>query len=239
MNNKIKKEKIKTIVSILELSLLALIVIGIPIYIWFFHQDFLSKFTSLEDITAYLNLHKGKSIIIYIGVQILQIIISIIPGQVFQFAAGYVFGFWQGLIYSIIGAGLGTAISYYIAKLLGHNAVITLLGEEKIGDLVEKLNSRMAYNIVFILYLVPGIPKDVVSYAAGISKMRFKTFFPISILGRIPAMAGSLLIGSLYYHKHYTPMIIIAIISVILFCLGIVFRHKLSQLIDKFYSKIS
>ena len=84
-----KAKKTKLILSILKLAVLSGIVIGIPLYIIFCQRDFIEQFRSFDDVLAYLERYKFESIFIYIGIQVVQIVISVIPGQAFQFAAGY------------------------------------------------------------------------------------------------------------------------------------------------------
>lgn len=240
MDNKRTKKNslIRTIFAVVQLLVLLSIIVGIPAYIWFFKKDIITDFNSLEEASSYLLENKSKSVLIYIGIEIIQIVVSVIPGQFFQFAAGYVFGFFQGLLYSTIGVILGTTISFYIGKLMGASAVRVLLGDIT-DEYLRKLNSRKAYNIVFLIYLIPGIPKDIVSYIAGISNMKAKTFIIVSLLGRVPGMAGSLIIGSLYYHGHYITMGIIVAVAIVFFLLGLIYRKKISSIIDNFYEKIS
>ncbi len=233
-----RAKKMKVVTSILKLTVLTAIVIGVPLYVYFFQRDFLNQFRSFDDILAFLETYKTQSIFIYIGVQVMQIIISVIPGQAFQFAAGYLYGFPLGLLYSIIGATLGTLISFYLAKLLGKDAIHLFFGEEKMTYFIDRLNSKKAYTIVFLIYLIPGLPKDIVSYAAGVSEMKCKAFLILSLIGRTPGMAGSLLIGSLYMKQHYIGMGIIAVLAVIAFAVCIIFRKRISKYLDKFYEKI-
>ena len=233
-----RAKKLKVVLSILKLTILAGIVIAIPLYVYFFQKDFLNQFKSFDDIIAVLKMYKTQSIFIYIGVQIIQIVIRVIPGQAFQFAAGYLYGFLPGLLYSIIGATLGTLISFYLAKLLGKDAIHLFFGEDKMTYFIDRLNSKKAYTIVFLIYVIPGLPKDIVSYAAGVSEMKCKPFLILSLIGRIPGMAGSLLIGSLYMKQHYIGMGIIAVLAVVAFIICIIFRKRISKYLDKFYEKI-
>lgn len=234
-----KTKKTKVILSFVKLTVLVAIVVAIPLYIFFYHRDFIQQFESFEDVLAYLAQYRFESIFIYIGIQVLQIIISIIPGQAFQFAAGYLYGFLPGLFFSVIGAFLGTTISFYLAKVLGKDAVHLFFGEEKTSYFIERLNSKRAYTIVFLLYLIPGLPKDVVSYAAGVSEMNFKAFMAFSMAGRLFGMSGSLLIGAFYFKEHYIGMAIIGAVAVIAFVLCIIYRKKINGFLDKFYDKVT
>ena len=177
---RLKLSKSKVIIATIKLLLLVLIVVLIPLYLYFFHQDFLMYFRNFDDIVAFLERYKLQSIPIYIVLQVLQIIISVLPGQFFQLAAGYLYTFWPAILFSIIGAFLGTTITFFLAKLLGSDFVHMFFDKEKTAEYVKKLNSKRAYTIVFLLYLIPGIPKDVVSYAAGISEMKYKPFIILS-----------------------------------------------------------
>ncbi len=229
---------LKRVFSIVKLLVLLAIVIAIPVNIMLYHHDIIDHFRNIDDVIAMLEHYQWQSILVYIGIQMLQIIISVIPGQAFQFAAGYLYTFFPGLLFSLVGAALGTCVSFYLAKILGKDAVHLFLGEDKTSYYLQRLNSRRAYTIVFLIYLIPGIPKDIVSYVAGISEMKFKPFLAFSLIGRIPGMAGSLLIGALYMREHYIMMGVIAAIAVIAFFLCLIYRKKLQAYIDQFYDRI-
>ena len=238
----IKKQKQENLrrlmISILKLLLLLTIVAGIPLYIYFCHGDWLRRFEDVQEVIAFLERYETESIPIYLGLQGLQIVISVLPGQVFQIAAGYLYPFWLALLLALTGAVLGTAITFGLAKLLGQDFLHLFFGEEKIGYYVERLNSKRAYTLVFLLYLIPGIPKDVVSYAAGASEMHFKPFLILSAVGRLPGMCGSLLMGWLLEGEHYIGLGIVAGIAVISFVVCILFRKRINGWLDRMYEKL-
>ena len=234
-----KENKSRVIISTVKILLLILIVVGIPIYIWFFHGDWIRSFENIDDVVAFLEKYETQSIFVYIGLQIIQIVISIIPGQVFQMAAGYIYGFWPALLFAMTGAVAGTAISFMLAKVLGRDFLHIFFGEEKMSYYIERLNSKKMYAIVFFLYLIPGIPKDMVSYAAGVSEIKFKPFLIISALGRLPGMIGCLLMGYMIMEENYTGAIVIGFFAVAAFCVCIALRKKIQVLLDRFYEKIT
>ena len=234
-----KENKRRVILSVVKISMLVLIVVGIPLYLWFFHGDWIKSFENIDDVVAFLEKYETQSIFVYIGLQIVQIVISIIPGQVFQMAAGYIYGFWPALLFAMTGALLGTTLSFMLAKALGRDFLHIFFGEEKMSYYIERLNSKKMYAIVFFLYLIPGIPKDMVSYAAGVSEIKFKPFIIISALGRLPGMIGCLLMGDMMMEENYTGAVIIGVFAVITFALCIILRKKIHGLLDKFYEKIT
>lgn len=227
------RKQFKTISLVFKLSLLAVILIGIPLYIWFFQHQLIDDFSSIKDMKAWLMEYSGISALVYLGAQILQIIICIIPGQALQFTAGYIYGFWLGLILSIIGAILGSIVVYYIARFLGKDAVHIFFGERKVTEAIDQMNSRKGLVITFIIFLIPGIPKDICSYAAGISDIKLKPYLIVSLIARIPGMAGSLLIGHQIGAGGYTSAIIISAIAVVLFVLGMFFRKQIIELVNR------
>ena len=238
-NLKEQENKRKVIISVLKIFLLLIIVVGIPLYIYFFQRERLMEFDSFNAVVEHLGQYKLEAIPIYIGLQIIQIVISVIHGQVFQLAAGYLYTFLPALILSVTGAILGTMVSFYLARFLGSDFVHLFFGREKTLEYVEKLNSKKAYMAVFLIYLIPGIPKDVVSYAAGISEMKFKAFLILSVIGRLPGMMGSIMIGSMWHKQEYFGMIALCVLAVAAFVICIIFRKKINGLLDKIYNKIT
>ena len=231
-------KRIKVISTILKFALLLLIIIGLPLYIYFFEPQLIDSMSSMENVNALFEHYHAESILVYIGAQILQIILCVIPGQWLQFAAGYMYGFWLGFLYSIIGAAIGSVVTYYLAKLLGRDAMHLIFGEARINEFIHKLNSKKAIVIVFLIFLIPGVPKDLCNYAAGISEMKLKPFLIVSLVGRSPGMMGSLLIGRQIEAGNYTGAIVVAAVAVVLCVVGIIMRKRLTGWMDKAYDRL-
>lgn len=224
--------------TILKFCLLIIILVGVPLYVYFFQKDFLQEMSSLKTVKAYLSKYQTQSIFVYIAAQAVQIIISLIPGQWLQIAAGYLYGFWLGYLYSVIGATVGTVVTYYLAKILGKDAIALIFGEERFRKYRAKITSKKGMVAIFIIFLIPGVPKDLCNYVAGISNVGLKAFLIVSLIGRTPGMMGSLLIGRQVQVGGYSGAIVIGVIAVILFVLGVIFREKVFRLVDKAYDKL-
>lgn len=232
------RARIKMIITLIKLALLILVIVGLPLYIILYHSEFISQFKSLEAVNAYLEKYKTASVLVYIGIQIMQIIICVIPGQAMQFAAGYVYTFWFGYLYSIIGTAIGTIITFYLSRFLGKDAIHLIFDERKVAKFIEKLNSKRAFILVFVIFLIPGLPKDLFTYAAGVSEMKLKAFLIISLVGRTPAMMSSIMIGSMFNKGSYIGIGVLAVVMTILFIWGAKHHEKLTMLIDKWYDKL-
>ena len=123
--------------------------------------------------------------VIFIGLQALQVIIAPIPGEVTGILGGYLFGEWIGLFYSTIGLTLGSVATFGVGRWLGARYVQKLVSPDiwqKMGFIVEAEGAILC----FIIFLIPGLPKDMVCYLFGLSPMPFWVFAVVSTLGRIP-----------------------------------------------------
>lgn len=230
-------ERNKKAVAILKFGILILVLIGIPIYIYFFHRDFLKSLSDFDVIKSYFENNKIVMAFVYMGMQCLQIVISMVPGQWLQIAAGYFYGIPMAYTMSVAGAVLGTVTSYYLAKVLGRDAMYLFFGKNKIDELILRLNSKKAMIIIFIIFLIPGIPKDICSYGAGLSNMKLKAFLAVSLLGRTPGMLGSVIIGRQLYTQSYVGAVIVGALAIIACLAGVIYRKKINAYLDGMYDK--
>ena len=226
-------DKSKRVIAILKLILLVFIVAGIPAFLYFkFGSEIFSR-DAVGRVVGYLQANRSISAILIIGIQILQVIICVLPGQPVQFAASYMFGVAGGFALSLIGAVIGTVISFYLAKLLGIDAMRLFFGEEKVREYKRRLDSGRGLLLAFLIYLIPGVPKDLVSYVAGISDMRFRPFLLVATVGRIPGMLGSLLLGHFFGRQDYRAMIILSAVVAVILLICYIKREALIGLLDE------
>ena len=227
----------KKIIAILKLILLVAVIAGIPAFLYLRYGSGIFSKDTAYNVVEYLQQNRSIAFLLIIGIQVIQVVVCVLPGQPIQFAASYMFGVGRGYLLSVIGAVIGTTISFYLAKLLGSEAMHLFFGEEKITEYHRRLNSGRGLLLAFLIYLIPGVPKDLVSYAAGISEMRFRPFLLAATIGRSPAMLGSLLVGHFYGKQNYTAIIIItaAILLILLICF--IKRDKLIEVLDRIEMK--
>ncbi len=123
--------------------------------------------------------------LLFIALQALQVVLSPIPGEATGFLGGYLFGEWVGFVYSTIGLTLGSVAAFGVGRWLGVRFVRNLVSKEtwaRLGFIVEAEGAILC----FIVYLIPGLPKDMVCYLFGISPMPLWVFAVVSGLGRMP-----------------------------------------------------
>ncbi len=232
-----RESSAKKIIAVLKLILLAVIVAGIPAFLYLKYGSSIFSKDTASGVIEYLRQNSSIAFLLIIGLQIIQVVICVLPGQPIQFAASYMFGVGIGYLLSVIGAVIGTTISFYLAKLLGSDAMHLFFGEEKIKDYQRRLNSGRGLLLTFLIYLIPGVPKDLLSYAAGISEMRFRPFLLTATIGRSPAMLGSLLVGHFFVKQNYTAMIILTAVILIILLICFIKRVELIAFLDKIEMK--
>jgi uncharacterized membrane protein YdjX (TVP38/TMEM64 family) len=238
MTNNAKRDKaIKTTLAILKFVFLIAIIVGIPTIVWLVNPGIIEHLNSVEKINQLLDENQMSGGLIYIGLQIVQVVISVIPGQPIQMAAGYAFGALWALLLSIIGISIGTIVTFYLGRVFGRDIVYLVFGEKRVAKFVELLDSTKGFVAIFILYLFPGIPKDVFSYAAGISQMRMLPFVVISIIARTPALMASLLFGKFVRGEDWIGLIIVTAIVLVCAVVGLIFRKRVYSWIDGIHGK--
>lgn len=170
----------------------------------------------------------------YILAQIVQVFVFIIPGDVVQFAGGYLFGFWGGLGLSLLGISLGSILNFGLARWLGRSFVETLFKKETVDSMEDFLASPRFQVVFFLLFAIPGLPgKDLLCYVAGISRLKPLAFLGITMTARIPGLVGSSLLGSSVSAGDTLVAIIVGILVAVCFLTGLIFQKKIRAWIDK------
>jgi uncharacterized membrane protein YdjX (TVP38/TMEM64 family) len=197
---------------LLPVGLIALLVTGGGV-LW--HTGMLLRISSKDHLIALLREGGSTGALLCIAVQFLQVVIAAIPGEITSFAAGYVFGAWRGFVYSAIGITLGSAFNFWLARVLGRPMLERLIGRDTLAKLDRLLASAKSKSAMFLLFLLPGLPKDILSYAAGFSDLGILEFVVLSGLARSPALLASVLVGAGVSRRDYRSVIAIALLVLV------------------------
>ena len=175
--------------------------------------DLFGRLSDYDDLVETMRGEGSWGPLVCIGIQFLQVVIFAIPGEITQIAAGYVFGAWMGFVYSLAGIALGSMFDFWFARLVGRPLVEKLVGRERLERIDRLLGSRKGRSALFVLFLIPGMPKDAMSYGAGLTQLGLGEFVVISGLARMPALLFSTLIGAQLYEGDYRAMIVTGVIG--------------------------
>ena len=134
--------------------------------------------------------------LIYILLCILQVIIAVIPGEPFEVAGGYSFGLWEGTLLCLIGITIGCMFIFVTVRYFGQDMVEVFFRKEQIEKLHFLRNPRKLNTLAFFVFMIPGTPKDLLSYFMGLTPMEFKTWIGLTFFARIPSVMSSTFRGS-------------------------------------------
>ncbi|MDA8426481.1 MAG: TVP38/TMEM64 family protein [Treponema sp.] len=202
-----------------------------------FRNELFGLFRDREAVRAWIAARGAWGAAAFIGLQILQVVIFVIPGEIVQVAGGYVFGFWQGTLLSLVGITIGSVVNFLAGRLLGRPFVESIFAKEKIEAVEKATGSGKAAAGFFLLFVIPGIPKDVLCYVAGMTALGFPSFMAVSMLGRLPGILGSSLIGSAAYDQNYRAALVVLIIASVLFFAGLVFKERIEGLLARLFHR--
>lgn len=170
--------------------------------------------------------------LILLGMQFLQIIVAFIPGEVVQIAAGMLYGPWIGALIILLGCVISSAFVFALVHKLGAPFVQSIVPTKYLNkfrrfELTGKLNI-----VVFILFLIPGLPKDVFTYLVPLTDMRMRTFLILSNVGRIPGIIVSTYAADGLIEGRIVESIVIFAIAAVVAVLGIVFRERIMGMFE-------
>lgn len=230
-----KGKKINIIINIIAIILLLLLVL--ILYIHFY--DELQLLNTEEGRNELINKIQNTGIfgsIILVILQILQVVVAFIPGEFVELICGAMFGPFLGLIICLIGLNIGTMIIFALVKILGKPFVHENTKNNKLKlDFLK--DSNRALIILFFVFLIPGIPKDILIYPIPLTKIKMTKFMIVSTIARIPSILSSTIIGSSILKGNYQLSIIVFVISLVFAILGLVFNKQIYNFIDNKFIK--
>lgn len=211
------------------LFFLALILFGI--YLLFSHRFYL-YFTHKEKALEFIRSFDPYDAIVFIVLQILQVVAAPIPGEVTGIIGGFLYGPVLGTVYSTVGLTIGSWIAFALARTFG----LPLVEKTVKPEIIKKYDYLMEHQGIFlslVLFLIPGFPKDYLCYILGLSHMRTGTFLLISTIGRVFGTILLTVTGSCARNNHYKMLVGAVAVSAILVLTGYLYRDWLMEHLKK------
>lgn len=171
-------------------------------------------------------LPSGIKEVLMVVVISLQIFIAFIPGEPLELAAGYMFGSLWGTLICLIGSFIGTVIVYYLVKLFGMKIIRIMFKEEQIDKVQSMFENKKSLFWVFLLFLIPGTPKDVMTYLVSLSNVKLYKWLLLTTFGRVPSIVTSTFITGSIKEQDYFLALIVAGITLVAVIGGVVYCKK-------------
>ena len=223
MNNKFSNEysfkrKLFTVISIIVvLALMCLL----TLFVWEWLSDF-----SQEGFRDYIKSFGIWGWVVLLALQILQVFVALIPGELLESAAGFAFGPFFGTLICYAGVAIGSAIIFFLTRRFGIKLVEIFVSHDKINELSFLKNPKRRNFLIFLVFFIPGTPKDLLTYFAGLTEIKFASFLAISLVARIPSVLSSTFGGHLLGKEQYIGAVILYAVTGLLSITGFFVYNK-------------
>jgi len=202
----------------------------LPIKYYFFENE------SPQRLARFVRSFGPVAPLIFILLQVFQVVFAPIPGEVTGFLGGFLFGNFFGLLYSTIGLGIGSWLAFIFSRWLGRPLVERIV-KPSIIDRFDYLMAHKGAFIAFLLFLIPGFPKDYLCFILGLGHMRLREFLVISTAGRFLGTALLTWQGNLAREKNYLVLGIVIGVSLLLILVVFLLRSRIEAYIQRFHEQ--
>jgi uncharacterized membrane protein YdjX (TVP38/TMEM64 family) len=210
--------------SILQLLLIGtLLTIGTYLLYSF---GLIDLFLDRHRMTKFIQEHRAYAALIFIGLQALQVVAAPVPGEVTGFVGGYFFGNFWGIIYSTIGLALGSWMAFLIARLLGRHLVEVFVNSQVIKRYDYVMKHKGLF-LAFLMFLIPGFPKDILCYLLGLGHMGQRDFLLVSTSGRLLGTTLLTIGGTLFRDARYGAFFTLVGIGMTVILLVMIYRENI------------
>ena len=196
---------------------------------WFVGRPMLRFVSEPEKFRLWVDAHGAWGRLAYMGMVILQVIVAIIPGEPLEIGGGYAFGAFWGTALCLIAAAAGSMLVFLFVRRFGMKVAEVFFPQEKLQKLKFLHASRKRDFLFLLIFAVPGTPKDMLCYFAGLTDMKPGVWALISSLGRIPSVITSTIGGDALGTKNYWFAIGVFAVTLLLSAVGLLLYNYICK----------
>ena len=216
----------RKMVSLLSLLILLLFFAAVTVWIG---GPLLEMLGDPDEFRSWVDSHSMFGRLIFIGMVILQVIVAVIPGEPMEIGAGYAFGAVEGTILCLVGTAIGSSLVFLFTKKLGIRMVEAFISREKLQSLKFLQNAERLNLVIFLAFLIPGTPKDILTYFAGLTPIQLRTFLLLTSLARIPSVFSSTLEVNALGTENYGMAVIVFLVTAVISAVGALIYKQHTQ----------
>ena len=216
-----KKTKASLLLSVISAVFLALTVLGV----WLMREYLANP----ELVRKAIGEHYFAGALAMILICAAQVVVALIPGEVVEIAAGYVFGSWMGSLLCLVGIVLGSCTTILLVRRFGSKLVYAFYPKEKIDALPIIRDPAKRNLLTFILFVIPGTPKDLFTYAIGLTDMSIPLYILLTTAARFPSVILSTLSGNAVGTKDYRMAVVFVIVTAVVSGVGVLIYRIFSK----------
>ncbi len=222
-----KKWRKITLIVLAAAAVVALCVWLIPL-VWSLRQP--ENQAAFEEFVGSLGVF---GVLLMLGIQVLQIVVAVIPGEPIELIMGLMYGTWGGLALTLTGILIGSAIIYFCMKRFGTGFASKFVDTNGFKKFRFLNDPAKRDSFIFLLFFIPGTPKDVLTYFAPLTGIPFGRFITIATLARIPSVVTSTLVGSSVSKGEFLKSLIVFAITGVVGIAGILINNKFTAAQEK------
>jgi uncharacterized membrane protein YdjX (TVP38/TMEM64 family) len=185
-------------------------------------------FADRQRLIAFIREHRAYAMFIFIGLQVVQVVAAPVPGEVTGFAGGVLFGTFWGIVFSTIGLTLGSWLAFGLARLIGRPIVELVTSHETIKRYDYVMKHKGLF-LAFLMFLIPGFPKDILCYILGLGHMGQRDFLIVSTTGRLLGTTLLTIGGTLFRNERYGAFFTVLGISIAMILLVMIYRENIER----------
>ncbi len=170
---------------------------------WYIGRPMVQFVSQPEKFRTWVNEQGVWGRIAFLAMQVLQVVVAVIPGEALELGAGYAFGAVEGTALCMLGTAAGGAAVFGLVRRFGLPLVELFFDIEKIRRLPILQKPRRLEALVFLVFFIPGTPKDLLTYAVGLTPIRFGVYFWLTLAARVPSIVTSTVGGSALGEQKY------------------------------------
>ncbi len=182
-----------------------------------------------DEFRSFIESRGAWGIALFVMITALQVIVAVIPAGPLEVAAGYCFGPVKGALIVDLGMAIGSMTVFCLVKRFGMPLIELFFSKEKIESLKFLRNGKRTKLIVFMLYLIPGAPKDLLTYGVGLTDIGIISMLFITTAGRFPTILLTTLGGDVLEEQRYGVFAAVLAVMVVLSSIGAIIYRKLSK----------
>lgn len=227
-----KKIKQSDLIKLVGLVVFIVLITAIVVAIWP-TLSIVFEPGGVETLIELITSQGPLGVLILLGMQLLQIIVAFIPGEVVQIAAGMMYGPLWGSVVILVSCVLSSMVVYELVRKLGAPFVRSMVGEKQLLKFRQfELSGKFGVT-VFILFLIPGFPKDVLTYIVPLSDMNLRTFLLLSTIGRTPGVIISTYAAAGLADGNIVTSVIIFVVAALIAIIVLLLRNRIIDAISR------
>lgn len=227
-----KKIKQSDLIKLVGLVVFIVLIMAIVVAIWP-TLSIVFEPGGVETLIELITSQGPLGVLILLGMQLLQTIVAFIPGEVVQIAAGMMYGPLWGSVVILVGCVLSSMVVYELVHKLGAPFVRSMVGEKQLLKFRQfELSGKFGVT-VFILFLIPGFPKDVLTYIVPLSDMNLRTFLLLSTIGRTPGVIISTYAAAGLADGNIVTSVIIFVVAALIAIIVLLLRNRIIDAISR------